>query len=48
MELLVILAIIFYAFIGFAPKEAIQMFLGGSWALMILAIIVSTIYQVMR
>jgi hypothetical protein len=48
MELLVILAIIFFAFIGLAPKEVAQIFLSGCWALMILAMIVSTVYQVLR
>lgn len=43
MALLVILAVIFYAFLAFAPEDVIKMCLAASWVLMIIFGIVSFI-----
>ena len=44
MEHLIILAVVFFAFIGLAHKDVIQMFLAGTWALMAIGTIVSMLY----
>lgn len=39
MELLIIGAIIFFAFIAFSPQHAIQIFLAGMWGILMLGTI---------
>jgi len=44
---LVLLALAFYAFLGLAPKEVVQLGLAGMWALMILGTIASIVVSLL-
>lgn len=48
MELFVILGVIFFIFVASAGKDAIQIFLAGSWALVIISGVIGVLVAVVK
>lgn len=48
MELLVLFSIVLFAVLAYAPEEALQIILAGTWALMIIAGIAGLLIDIFR